>query len=145
MSDEPSNFRLPAPTLTVRSESVFPVRPMDWKRIRDCVERLPEPERFVQNLAWACIGISIGALLAVLPRAPAYEQLAPDVQLKYAWVAPALLILAAAALVVGVACLLLLRKVRATIVVSKEHVLADMDAIYTVDSQSGNDVDITDA
>lgn len=87
----------PAPrTLTVPAddEDVLAVPRRDWDRIYRCVGAITQSPKYMFNLAWTMVGVAAASILAWIPWQAVALQLPNNVQLRYSWVGPTLVIVA---------------------------------------------------
>lgn len=127
-----TSVSLPAPVLTVpiKPEEHFPMSYSDWDRLRLRVESITNPRRWATQLGWACIGIATSAALALFPWAAARSQLTPTAQVHYAWITLLLVVIAAACLVLAIACYAFSRTMKDEASSSVKSICDDMDRIY---------------
>lgn len=122
-------------SLPRKREEYLPVRESDWKRLRSKVDSLQRKRRDWAALAWAAIGVAVGAGFTILTWLPAYAELDSTAQLAFAWVTPALiagLLTSAVLAIVGfVSAHWLAIDERA----SAKELASDMDAIYAAIKQ----------
>ena len=122
---------LPGALLSVpEPEPCFPMRHSDWKRIRRRIAELANPLPWAGSLGWTCIGVAIGALLAVMPWSGARSQMTTTAKNHYAWVTPVIVVVGTAAVVVAIIAFVFHR---AWGKLEERHVGQvgeDMDAIY---------------
>jgi len=107
----------------------FPVLVRDWSRIRRRVADLANPISWARDLAWSCVSLGAGCLLALIPWLPAYKALGTGSQLEFAWVSPGLVIAGVACAVVATICFVLHSRVDRVIRRDVSHVLEEMDEI----------------
>jgi hypothetical protein len=132
-SEGASPFTVDAPsagTLRWAKEDYFPMRHIDWKRIRSRAEKLADPVPYLGQAGWASFGISGSAFLALAPWLPAHSALPASARLTYAWVTPALIITGVLTLAFAIFCMIVNHQVRKREQVTLASVLDDMDRVY---------------
>jgi hypothetical protein len=78
----------------------------EWQQIKRRVRRVPRQSAWIENLGFVAIGLPIPTVIAFLIWIAPYEALKSEDQLRYAFVAPALVAVAIGSLVVGAILLL---------------------------------------
>jgi hypothetical protein len=132
----PSEILLPPAELTVTVEKNIPIRCMDWNRLRRNIANLPEPLASPASAGWAFVGIAAAATIAYFPWAAAYSDLPIKAQQHYAYISPALITTAVAAIMIALYAFCEDKKQRGTRKSSVNQVLADMDDIHKPDEPS---------
>lgn len=110
-----------------RPEEAFPMRHEDWQRIRARTAKIRIPSQTFGNIAWAMLGLGSGSAVALLTWLPARSELSAA---EWAWVTPALIVIAIAAFAIMTVCLLAQRQLSDDATEDVENVLADMDQVY---------------
>jgi hypothetical protein len=127
----PANLTFTAPreVLTESSHKGVWVSVPEMRRIQRRINAIREPIQWIRNLGWACIALAPAAILAWLPWAATYGSLPVAVRLDWAWVTPAMLLTALAALVIAVVCFFMNRAHQTEIVRDKRAALDVLDSI----------------
>jgi hypothetical protein len=94
--DVPTNV-----TLKIPEEANFVMRERDWARVRKRVDSLGKKRRELSAVAWACVGVLVSAVFALLAWMPAYATLSDAARIEFAWVLPATIALGALGLLLG--------------------------------------------
>ncbi len=147
MSSQPP--KLPGKTEFRRQESslkvpeteldlpTFPMLNRDWNRLRRRVSDLANPISWARDLAWSCVTLCGGCLLALIPWLSAYQALDANSKLAFAWVTPGLVIGAGACAVIGIISFVQHSKVDQVIRRDVTHVLEEMDEIGLAPAEAG--------
>jgi hypothetical protein len=120
----PGVLRYPEPEVS------FPMRHVDWKRVRARAGTLADPVPYFGQVGWTFAGIGITALLTLAPWIPAYSALSPSARLTYAWVTPLLACVGAFSAALAGFCMWASHKMRGREKVTLQSVLDDMDDVY---------------
>ena len=99
----PLLIQQPPKTLTVPAddESILGVPRRDWDRIYRCVGAITQSPKYMFNFAWTMVGVAAASILAWVPWQAVASQLPNNVQLRYSWVGPTLVIGAIATFVLA--------------------------------------------
>jgi len=106
------------------------MRHTDWRQLQKKLERIKNPTPSLSALAWTCVGVAAGSVVAYLPWTAAYAELPPKAQLHYSYISPLLVILAIAAAFLSIVLFIVNYNLRKVNVVSIDNVLEDMNEIY---------------
>lgn len=132
MSDDTGNqyVEMPAGRLTFPTspEEAFPMRHEDWQRIRDRLDSVSPPTQTYSAVAWAVLGIAVGAALALATWLPARSVLPAQ---DWAWVTPTLSVVAVAGFLVMAVCFFAQRTVNTQQSESVSNIVTDMDRVYS--------------
>jgi hypothetical protein len=112
-----------------QAETGFYMSIREWRRLRRHAEDIREPIHWVRNLGWACFTLAPTAILAWFPWSAAYSQLPEAAKLEYAWVGPAMILLALFCGVGSIVCYFMNSSHQKEIGRDKANVLDAMDAI----------------
>jgi hypothetical protein len=115
--------------VTTEQESAYPIRAKDWNRIRTKVGQMKKRRREFAAFAWAMIGITSAATFACIVWLPAYNLLPAAQQLRFAWIAPMFIVVAAATAVMATLGFIASRLFGQAESTSAADIVADMDSI----------------
>jgi hypothetical protein len=142
MSDTPSSSPAPAPPSDPdklrQRERTFPVQHRDWLKLRQKVDNLREPVPYLASVGWTCLGITAGALLALVAWLPVNSALPAKAQMRYAFITPLLIITAVAGALIVAFTFTVWHQIKQIRVTTVKNVLDEMDAIYEPYSHTGS-------
>jgi hypothetical protein len=122
-----------------QAEESFPIQRREWARLRTRMENLKDPAPWLQSIALVCVGIAPSFFIAWIGWLPVYSSLSASAQLKFDWVAPLLLIVGIAGLVVAGGLFIAHASLRSKIKRDAETLCEDMDDIYAPHRPTGPD------
>ncbi|MGH7870551.1 MAG: hypothetical protein ACREP9_23615 [Candidatus Dormibacteraceae bacterium] len=135
----PSNeILLPPAELTVPVERHFPIRCMDWNRLRRKIASLPDPLAPLASVGWAFVGIAAAAAIAYFPWTAMDSGLPIKIQQRYAYISPVLASMAIGSIMFALYAFFEDKKTAKMRKSSVNEVLADMDDIHKLDETSTN-------
>jgi hypothetical protein len=111
-----------------KRDPVFYVSLNDFKRLRQRVTEIRVPSQGVRNFAWFCAALVVTGGVGYMQWQPAHKALLPAAQMEFAWISPALGLLAIFAVVGVLVCVWVDKKLGTESYIDKRHVIEDMDA-----------------
>lgn len=131
----PNEILLPPAELTVPAEreKQFPIRHMDWYRLRRKIASLPDPLASPASIGWAFVGMAVTAATAYFPWVAVDSDLPIKAQQQNAYISPLLAIVAIASFLIALFAFFVDRITAKDRKASVNEVLTDMDDIYTLD------------
>jgi hypothetical protein len=101
----------------------------EMQRVRGRIVAIREPMQWIKNLGWAALALAPAAILAWLPWIAAYDALPDAAKLQFAWVGPAMLLVALFSLILAFVCFFMNRSRQSEITHDKQSALDVLDAI----------------
>jgi hypothetical protein len=132
----PNEILLPPAELTVPVEKHFPIRCMDWNRLRRKIADLSDPLTSLASVGWTLVGIAAAAAIAYFPWVAVDSGLPVKVQQHYAYISPLLRSTVAASILIALYVFFEDKKTAKTRKASVNEILADMDDIHKPDEPS---------
>ncbi|MGO2751777.1 MAG: hypothetical protein ACTIA6_17135 [Pseudoclavibacter sp.] len=116
-------------SISIEHEEVFPVRVNEWERIRKRLQALESKGAELSAAAWACVGVFISAVFAMLSWFPAWRDLTIPERASMAWMWPVLIALGVTGVILAVGMFWASHVVGGQKKATIEAVLEDMDFI----------------